>query len=238
MLNCFFPSWDEFVVKLNSEIRRYKVTWRDFVSNRGEPVIAKHRWSPARTLIEVYNDHTFLPWRFRFLSKGVFEHRKDRREYIDWLKKVAGVEKDDDLTIQHFRNNHGYSPLLRSSYPFPLNYEQSNRFLNAHFASPIDLTRVLAHPTFPVLSSHGLLKMYGQSISNILASLNSDDDNSVETLKQWQKPKKPAKYWVYYFSFSRGIYNAFSLSLTNMKYMLDFLNFLLCILSIHTFTWK
>lgn len=96
--------------------KRYRVRRKDFEDNHGNPLLAQHNDSFHETLTKVFSEHTFLPFLFHFPPRGYFRDRKNLREYIDWLKKRVGVERDEELTTSHYRK----SPGGYTSLPHPL----------------------------------------------------------------------------------------------------------------------
>lgn len=91
---------------------RYRVRRKDFEDNHGGLLLNQYNDSFHETLANVYSEHTFLPFLFHYPPRGYFQDRKNLREYIDWLKKLVGVERDEELTTAHYRKSPGgYSGL-------------------------------------------------------------------------------------------------------------------------------
>jgi hypothetical protein len=55
----------------------------------------------------VYSDHKWTPWLFNSVSKGFFEVRNNRRDYIEWIMRKENLKSFSELQTEHFRKNKG-----------------------------------------------------------------------------------------------------------------------------------
>lgn len=89
----------------------YTVCRSHFHTNRGGGLLANYYGdSVFRALKEYAPSKKWLPWQFPTVPQGFWQDHKNRQDYLRWLGKQVGFEKQSDwyrLHRQHFIDHRG-----------------------------------------------------------------------------------------------------------------------------------
>src|SRR5512138_3298925 len=90
---------DELAKELGfkSKEQWYHITKSQITNKRGAGLLQLYNNSPSRMLISVYNDHKWIPSKFKTVSPnakslGYWNLAENRREFLDWLGSKLGFK--------------------------------------------------------------------------------------------------------------------------------------------------
>lgn len=74
--------------------------------------------SPAKALQEIYPEHNWMPWKFRHVTKGLWDKRDHQKQFFEWLGKELGYHSMDNWysVTREDIDKHGGSGLLNAYF--------------------------------------------------------------------------------------------------------------------------
>lgn len=88
----------------------YNITSKMIVNNGGYSISEAHKSSPYNIAKFAFPEYEWLPWAFRQVSSGFWNHIKNVRNYLEWLSNHLGYKDREDfyrITRKDFKDNYG-----------------------------------------------------------------------------------------------------------------------------------
>jgi len=90
----------------------YRLSITDVIKHDGLRLALLYKQSPYALVSSVFDDCTFLPWKFNKVPKAYWLEVENRKAYVEWLKDTVGVTSTSELKQTHFHENHGGGLLI------------------------------------------------------------------------------------------------------------------------------
>lgn len=96
----------------------YKVTQKDFTSNKGRQLLKYYQDSPSVVVMDYFSEYDWKEWLFVKTPQNFWENQENHRRYMQWLGDMLGFKKPEDwykITYKDFLSHKG-GGLLQSYY--------------------------------------------------------------------------------------------------------------------------
>eukprot|EP00026_Physarum_polycephalum_P008439 Phypoly_transcript_08525.p1 GENE.Phypoly_transcript_08525~~Phypoly_transcript_08525.p1 ORF type:complete len:450 (+),score=74.07 Phypoly_transcript_08525:120-1469(+) len=117
----------------------YKIKQAHFIDTGGAGLLAKYNYSPTQIINTVFPEHEWVPWKFDFPPRNLWQEDKNRKKYMAWLGDQLGYTSLQDwykTKQSDFLHNQGktllslysYSPRVAITSIFPAHAWEMWRF--------------------------------------------------------------------------------------------------------------
>lgn len=74
----------------------YRINLANIVGHGGRGLLAHYRCSPSKLVQTVYSEHTWVGWKFEFLSKEYWKNKEHQRLFMDHLGQHLGFKTKEE----------------------------------------------------------------------------------------------------------------------------------------------
>lgn len=112
-----YCDWLATRLRIRQQDDWYKVGVEDFKNNNGWGVLQQFRCSPSETIVSVFPEKTWDPFRFDFKPQGFWKKRSNQRKFLESLFAKKRYKVPDDVYDLSWQDviRHGGAGLLREA---------------------------------------------------------------------------------------------------------------------------
>ena len=89
----------------------YDISYEKIKENGGINLLRYYDNSPAKMVMNIYNEHLWLPWKFTVTPKGMWLNKDIQKQYMNWLGEKLDFNKNKEnwykISYKNMLNNYG-----------------------------------------------------------------------------------------------------------------------------------
>lgn len=109
-----YMNWLSEKLNIKSMEDWYNVSTSDFKNNYGYSLVQKYG-QYIRIITTIYNNHNWLPWKFKVVSDGYWQDENNVKKYLNWLSEKLNIKSKEDwynVSSKDFIDNRGNTLLI------------------------------------------------------------------------------------------------------------------------------